>query len=394
MHAHAQVSGCTDKLANNYNANATINDGSCSYNPAFLNVTNQTTLPNVLKGTSGLIWMNEKWWSQNNFSDINLYSFNADQVDQYESAPVAGTVNIDWEEIAQDASYLYIGDFGNNVNGNRKNLQILRVHKSSMTTASWKVDTIQFNYETQVDFTPTGANKTNYDCEAFVVTKDSIFLFTKEWLSNQCSIYRLPKTPGTYQAKFQSKHDVQGLITGASYLADSRLIVLCGYGSTLQPFVYLLYDFPGNAFFNGNKRKLNVTLPFHQVEAIATKDGLNYFLTNEAFSQSVISVSQKFLQLSLSDYLSPYLATTQVKEEVNKVAVRLFPVPAGSELFLTLPGIIRPVPYRIIDAQGRLRRQGYWKGSGVPIFIGDLPSGLYHISSDSNPSFSRRWLKQ
>jgi hypothetical protein len=226
-----------------------------------------------------------------------------------------------------------------------------------------------------------------------VVTKDSIYLFTKEWLSNQCSIYRLPKTPGTYQAKFESKHDVQGLITGATYLPDSRLIALCGYNQTLQPFIYLLYDFPGNAFFKGNKRKLNLTLPFHQVEAIATRDGLNYFLTNEAFSQSVISVPQKFLQLSLSDYLSQYLTTTEVKEVFPKPAIRLFPIPAYKELYLSVPNAVRSAPYRIVDLQGRLRQEGYWKGAGAPIFIGDLPSGLYHISVGSNPSFSRQWLK-
>lgn len=28
----AQILGCTDSQANNYNANATINDGSCLYN--------------------------------------------------------------------------------------------------------------------------------------------------------------------------------------------------------------------------------------------------------------------------------------------------------------------------------------------------------------------------
>jgi hypothetical protein len=391
--AHAQIPGCTDKQANNYNTNATINDGTCAYNPAFVNVSNQTNLPAVLKGTSGLIWMNDKWCSQNNFSDINLYSFSADQVNQYESVPVAGTINIDWEEIAQDESYLYIGDFGNNVNGNRKNLQILRVDKNSINAASMKVDTIQFSYETQIDFSPTGSNNTNYDCEAFVVTKDSIYLFTKEWVSNQCSIYRLPKTPGTYQAKFESKHDVQGLITGATYLPDSRLIALCGYNQTLQPFIYLLYDFPGNAFFKGNKRKLNLTLPFHQVEAIATRDGLNYFLTNEAFSQSVISVPQKFLQLSLSDYLSQYLTTTEVKEVFPKPAIRLFPVPAYKELYLSVPNAVQSAPYRIVDLQGRLRQEGYWKGAGAPIFVGDLPAGLYHISVGSNPSFSRQWVK-
>lgn len=392
--ANAQVPGCTDKLAVNFNANATFNDGSCAYSPALVNVSSQTTLPAIMKGTSGLIWMNDKWWTQNNFSDINLYAFNADQVNQYESFPVKGTVNIDWEEIAQDESFLYIGDFGNNVNGNRKNLQILRVHKNTMSSSNWRVDTIQFSYETQIDFNPTGANNTNFDCEAFIVTEDSLYLFTKEWVSQECSIYRLPKTPGTYQAKFESKYDVEGLITGATYLPDSRLIALCGYSSTLQPFLYLLYDFPGKAFFKGNKRKLNLNLSFHQVEAIATRDGLNYFMTNEAFSQSILNVPQKFHQFSLSTYLSHYLTSTKVREMPAQPNLRLFPVPAGREIYLSLPASVRFLPFRIVDAQGRLRQEGYWKGNGMPIDIGDLPSGLYHISVGGNPSLSRQWLKQ
>ena len=34
LRMQAQVSGCTDPAANNYNATAVVNDGSCTYNKA------------------------------------------------------------------------------------------------------------------------------------------------------------------------------------------------------------------------------------------------------------------------------------------------------------------------------------------------------------------------
>ena len=278
----AQNRGCTDPLANNYNAAAALNDGSCAYNPATINAVSSVPLPVQMKGTSGLIWMNDKLWTQNNFNDINLYAFDPTQTNNYQTLSATGTINVDWEEMTQDDQYIYIGDFGNNVNGNRTNLQILRISKNTLFQGLLKVDTIRFSYSTQTNFSATGTNKTNYDCEAFVVSKDSIYLFTKEWLTNKTSVHRMPKTIGNHSAALITSFDVQGLITGAVMLESKRLMILSGYSSTLQPFLYLLYDYPGYRFFEGNKRKINLNLPFHQVEAITTQDGINYHITNEA----------------------------------------------------------------------------------------------------------------
>jgi hypothetical protein len=40
-------------------------------------------------------------------------------------------VNKDWEDFTRH-TYFYIGDFGNNVSGNRKDLHILRIEKESL----------------------------------------------------------------------------------------------------------------------------------------------------------------------------------------------------------------------------------------------------------------------
>jgi hypothetical protein len=393
IHVHAQIKGCTDPLAINFNAAAGMNDGSCVYSPVSVNASASTTLPIQMKGTSGLIWMNNKLWTQNNFSDINLYSFLPDQVNSFQTTPLTGTTNIDWEEMAQDEVYLYIGDLGNNVNGNRTNLQILRITKSSLQQPPLIIDTIAFSYATQTNFNPAGANNTNYDCEAFIVSNDSIYLFTKEWLTNKTSVYRLPKTKGTHTASWVTTFDTQGLITGASFLESKRLLVLCGYNSSLQPFLYLLYDYPGNRFFEGNKRKILLNLPFHQVEAIATLDGLNYHITNESFQQSVINVPQKLHQLNLGSYLSGYLSTTSAEDHFYAKGVTLYPVPATTHLYADLPEMYREVPYRIINSAGGVVMQGVWKKARPGVDISGLASGSYWMIFSADRVYVRQWVK-
>ena len=290
----AQDLGCTDPLAINFDSLATQNNGSCIYSAALVSVVSSWDLTETMIETSGLIIWDERTWTHNDDTDINIYAFDTTDVQNYQAYPLNGIVNNDWEEISQDNDYVYIGDFGNNANGNRTDLKILRIEKNSLIDDSLVIDTIHFSYSLQTDFSPTGSNNTDFDCEAFIVTTDSIYLFTKEWISQKSSIYRLPKQPGTYVAQYRDSYNVEGLITGATYFEDKKLVVLTGYSTLLQPFLFLLYDFQPFDFFSGNKRKITVDLPFHQVEGIATEDGLMYFISNENFSYSMVSVLQKW----------------------------------------------------------------------------------------------------
>lgn len=304
---HAQIEGCTDPLANNYNAAVTDNDGSCTYDGANISPTSSTVLNETLDSTSGLIlWENEIWMHTDGGDLTELYTIEVSDLSNFTSLTIPGTTKTDWEDIAQDENYVYIGDFGNIARGNRTDLKIYRIEKNSITAGTPNVDIINFSYADQTDFTNQGLNNTDFDCEALIVTETSIYLFTKEWVSQETTIYTLPKTPGTYPATNQGSYDVNGLITGATYAEGKQLVVLSGYSSFLQPFILLLYDFTENNFLNGNKRKINLDLPFHQVEGIATQDGINYFATNERFV-NFITVQSKLHKLNLSDYLLNYL---------------------------------------------------------------------------------------
>jgi len=305
----AQTSGCTDPLASNYNSSATVNDGSCTYLSANAVSVAEILLPDILPETSGLIHWNNGIWTHNDSDDSNIYSLDTISGAVLQSFALTGIVNTDWEEISEDMDYIYIGDFGNNFSGNRSDLKILKVSKASVLAGKPEVEFINFSYPDRVTFDRAEPNNTDFDCEAMVVSKDSIYLFTKQWVSSGTALYSLPKTGGTHVAKLKSVYNVRGLITGAVYLEPERLIALCGYNKILEPFIFLLYDFQGTDFFGGNKRKISVELPYHQVEAITTADGLKYFITNENFTQpDFVTVPQALNILDLQQYLGPYLS--------------------------------------------------------------------------------------
>ncbi|GIZ10031.1 T9SS C-terminal target domain-containing protein [Flavobacterium sp. UMI-01] len=302
-HSYSQISGCTDPLAKNYTPKATLNDGSCCYKRVKIKPLFSVKLSDSIVETSSLIHYGGLLWTANDDTDATLYGMDFNGVIK-KKINISGLKNKEWEEISQDSSFIYLGDLGNNFQGNRKDLSILRLRKSELYSAKPIIDTIAFSYANQTDFSIQKPNKTNFDCEAFIVSQDSIFLFTKHFKDNKTTVYSLPKTPGTFIAKEKETYKVKGLITGATYIEDKKLIALTGYKKHLKPFIYLLDDFEGNHFFSGNKRKIKLKLPFHQVEGITTSDGLHFYITNEkAVRKPLFNVPQKLHQIDLSSYL-------------------------------------------------------------------------------------------
>jgi hypothetical protein len=304
--SYAQTVGCTDRLAKNFDPKATQNNGSCEYASAKVKAILSGKLSDSIKETSGLIAFENLLWTHNDDHDTALYGLDK-KGEIKKKIALQGLENNDWEEISQDSLYLYIGDFGNNYKGNRIDLRILRIEKKSILKTTPVIDTISFSYANQTDFRVQKANTTNFDCEAFVVLQDSIYLFTKQWTTEKTNVYSLPKNPGTHIAKLKETLNVQGLITGATVLPKQKGIVLCGYSKMLQPFVYLFYDYKNNDFSTGNKRKIKIDLPFHQIEGIATEDGLLFYLTNEAtVKKPFVNTPQQIHSIDLSPYLKEW----------------------------------------------------------------------------------------
>ncbi len=264
---------------------------------------NSVILDDKLRETSGLIHWNSKLWTHNDDTDTNLYALDTVSGAILETYSLEGVVNKDWEEIAQDDEYLYVGDFGNNASGNRKDLHILKIEKQSLLMRKPSIEYIKFAYEDQNDFGINKPNRTNFDCEAFIVVQDSLFLFTKEWKSKKTTVYKLPNRVGEFVAQKGESYNVKGLVTGASYYPSKKILALCGYTRKGKPFIELFYNFKGNDFFSGSKKRIKLKPRFMQIEAISTNDGVHYYLTNEELKFGFIDKSQQIHKLDLSDFL-------------------------------------------------------------------------------------------
>lgn len=390
----AQVCGCTDSLATNYNPSATVNDGSCEYAPAIIETSEIGTLDSLLDGTSTLFFWNNGYWTFNDHYDNCLYLIDSSNANILNTLCINGLISEDMEEISQDSFYLYFGDMGNN-RGNRHDLRILRISKESILNQTFIIDTIAFSYEDQTDFTAQ-PQATDFDCEAFVVTDDSIYLFTKQWISTQTTIYSLPKTPGTHIAQRRGTHNVNGLITGATYMPEYQLIALCGYSysrkvkvSSLRPFVVLLYDYPDNRFFSGNKRRLNFKSTVKsQVEALATKNGLDYYITNERFKTTVMGIPfdlpAKLQRVDLRDYLLPYLSHFGISDNQTVIQdfkpiddIRIYPNPVSYIIYIDYPQDFLGATYEIHNLNGQKVAEGVLREKTISLNNNNMPSGEY-----------------
>ena len=398
----AQVCGCTDSLAINYDTNATINDGSCEYEAVMIDITEIGMLDSLLDGSSSLFFWNNGYWTFNDHNDNCLYQIDSTNATTTESLCINGISSDDIEEISQDSLYLYFGDIGNN-RGSRRDLHILRISKESILNHTFAVDTIAFYYEDQTDFSPQ-PQSTDFDCEAFVVSRDSIYLFTKQWVSKQTTLYSFPKTPGTHIAHRHETFNANGLVTGAVYLPEYQLAVLCGYDyatenmlSALHPFIVLLYDFQAEKFFSGNKRRLDFDYLIRaQVEAIATHNGLDYYITSEHFTASVmgfnINSPAKLMRLDLRDYLLSYLSKFDTSDNQNTIQnshrqaddIHIYPNPATDRLYIqcsqTLPG----AEYEIFNLNGQLMMEGVLKDNIIYLNNRNLAAGKYILALRQN----------
>lgn len=327
-------------------------------------------LPAQIEGTSSLFFYDGRLWTANDHNALTLYSLDTATAAISDSIHIAPYI-YDMEEISQDDDYFYFGDMGDN-NGVRNDLHILRLSKSSLPSGPFQFDTIAFSYPDRTDSTAR-----DFDCEAFIVTDSSIILFTKQWYSLATVGYSIPKTPGSWLADSLLSLPVEGLVTGACYQPERRLLVLCGYNSLCSPFVFLAYDFEGLAFDRASHQRIPLSNGMGtQIEGIATVNGIHYFLSCEKFDHLGVTKPSQLLRLNLSEQLSDYLnppidAVTDITLDKDRVVV--YPNPTSSRLHLPADKIKR---YALIDMQKRTIMQG---SADEWINLYHLPAATYHL---------------
>ncbi|MGK0253732.1 MAG: hypothetical protein ACI9OE_001209 [Mariniflexile sp.] len=263
-------------------------------------------LPASLSESSGAIYFNNKLVTHNDSGGNNeLYEVDLGTFLVSRTITISNATNVDWEDITQDNTSIYIGDIGNNVSGNRSDLKIYKISKTdylSMDTVT--AETISFSYSDQIDFTGSSANTTEWDAEALVsFDATNLILFSKNWVNGTTKGYLAPKLAGTYSlTPLATTLNSGGLITGGTFNPLTAKLFLVGYTDILQPFVWESERFTGSDIFSGtNTQTLLSSFGFEQAEAITYVNENRYFITSESFNQSFFSDYAKLISFSTND---------------------------------------------------------------------------------------------
>lgn len=324
--------GCTDPLAQNYNASATQNDGSCTYGATNISYPLVDSLANELPESSGLEFWDQLLWSHNDSDNSSrFYGFDTLTGLISRSVLIENSPQIDWEDMTKDESHFYIGDFGNNA-GTRTNLKILRIPFDSLTgnpLDTVQAEFIQFSYPDQTDFSGVNTNH-NFDCEAFVFFEDSLHLFSKNRSNGYTKHYVLPTTPGTYIATFIDSVFVDGQITSAAFSSDSILFLIGYKPPAYSPFAFLAWDYQQTDLFSGNKRRLQLgsVLTMGQQEGLCFSSGKKGFISSEQVT--ALNQVSRYFSFDLSSLI---VSTVGLNEEFSH-PWSIYPNPFQETIFI------------------------------------------------------------
>ena len=391
--------GCPDPRATNYNPAATVNDGSCQYASTATSLVTKANLASAVPESSGLQYTSQGLWTFNDSGNAPvLFKVDSTSGNVLQQVTISNFPNVDWEDIAADAQYLYVGDFGNN-NGNRRDLRVLRVLKSAIgfsPTETVAAQEIAFRYPDQTNFSP-GTNNHNFDCEAFFYSNDSLHLFTKNWADRQTTYYTIPAQPGAYVAHRKATFNVNGLVTAADLNAAGTGAGLLGYNTaTGATFLWLLWDFQGNQFLQGNKRRIELpnALSIGQAEGLSFIDRYRVFISNERLATPLFTVPQRLYALSTSRWLAPAVPTGTAARRGRTGGFVVVPNPAGPTLRVErADGPAGELALTLQDLQGRAVSTARLPTAhaSAEIDVSQVAAGLYLLKIESDAGvFSRK----
>lgn len=382
----AQVEGCTDPQANNFMSAAKKNNGSCNYDLTLYKPVIRFILPKEVDETSGLVFWRNGLWTHNDSGGLPvLYKLDTVKGAVQQRVRLENATNVDWEEITADSLYIYVGDFGNNA-GKRHDLVIYKIKKSDIADSgdvSVSAEKIYFSYP---DYPAHIAKRSenNYDCEAMTSVGDSLYLFSKDWQDSKTRMYRLPKTPGNYIAEMVGGFNVAGLITAADYQLEKKEMVLLGYtyGDWI-PFMWLLWDFQGNQFFSGNKRRIDMPqVTATQTEGIVFTKGEGGFISSESNPLFMPTVYH-------FDIARWTRGSTSGVGEINRTDIKfsLSPNPVSKgKLNIYLENIpLKTFSFELYDSSGKQILPAHYRScrkkgkASIKLSVSKLKSGLYFV---------------
>jgi hypothetical protein len=331
------------------------------------NVVEEFNLPTVLNESSGAIFFNDRLISHNDSGNQNeLYELNTTSNTVTRIVTIVNATNVDWEDITQDNTSIYIGDIGNN-KGIRTDLKIYKINKIDyLNSTNVTAEIINFSYADQTTFV-SNHNNTEWDSEAIIALDTNLIVLTKNWVTGITKGYLIPKNSGTYSVNpLINTLNSGGLITSSTYNPLTGKVYSVGYNSELQPFIWVSENFTGNNIFSGTNTKTALTsLGLEQVEAITQVGANRYFLTSESFNFPPHSDDAKLISFTTNDSVLSV-------EDLAKYEVNLYPNPVKD--ILTIDGLEFD-SLEIYDTNARL----VYQNNTQKVTISHLNKGVYFV---------------
>ena len=261
--------GQSEKKADPENDKINIEQNQLGTSDALTLITN---LSADIRETSGLTIVNNMLITHNDKGRLNqLFVLDGQSGKYLNTIKLQNAQNNDWEDLAQNDEFLFIGDMGNN-EGDRKNLSITMVPKkylSAENTVAESSGKIEFYYPQQTNFSISKQH--NFDCEAIIYFNNYIYLFTKNRLDSNTDLYRIPCVKG--------KHAAEHL----AVFESGKKIALIGYNKNADSFLWTFENFKNDEFFASDKKKyiLGAYASIGQVEGVAFSDNQSVYISSE-----------------------------------------------------------------------------------------------------------------
>lgn len=264
------------------------------------NLSKRFKLPSSINESSGLIRIDGKLWTLNDSGgEAKLYQISERNGHIVKTVTIQNAQNKDWESLAYDDNYVYIGDTGNN-RGNRKDLKIYKIPRGDLRSQkSTRAEVIHFSYSDQKDFS-SKPQKNNFDCEAMVANNGKLYLFSKNWQNKKTRLYELSTSAGKQIARYKSTFNINGLVTDATLNKELDILLLSSYSPLLNVSVWAFTNYSRSNFFNGASKKLTLNTIQAQIEGISFIGNYKAYLSSESFSKYIFSFDASLYQLDFS----------------------------------------------------------------------------------------------
>ena len=205
---------------------------------------------------------------------------------QWEGFEVLYARNVDWEDIAADDNYLYVGDIGNNGNA-RRDLTIYMISEIDPTasTRSAVIKKLPVVYPEQRSFPPS--QDRYFDSESLFAANGKLYLITKH---RGPGFFRPDWAPGAFLYRLDTTFDDR---PNALTRIDSHPDILAATGADISPDgttlavlsqtdLYLFRNPRDDQWFSsGEQRRIPLSRGFKQAEGIAWEDDDTLLITNE-----------------------------------------------------------------------------------------------------------------